>query len=164
MAKQPDRSERRSRGRRRVNRLFEIRAVEWVGLVEQRQDVQRPVMHEALDRELTPFDEPLDEHCVMRIVALGADVGCTQHRAKPIERRKKRRPIVGPDDALGPRPKPAEPRAGLGDGDGPAVALAVDQFDGQHLAEHVGPRRLRGAVDNVFEYGTTSIGAEPTDS
>jgi hypothetical protein len=34
----------------------------------------------------------------VRIVPLGANVGRAQHRAKPIERRQKRRRIVGPDD------------------------------------------------------------------
>ena len=50
---------RRRRRRRDVDRLFEERAVERFGLVEDRQDVQRAVVQQRLDRVLASGDEAL---------------------------------------------------------------------------------------------------------
>ena len=61
------------------------------GLSKIASDVEHAVVHQPFDRELVALDELLDEHAVVRLVALGADVGRRQQRAQPVKRRDQAR-------------------------------------------------------------------------
>ena len=113
------------RGRRHVDRLFEERTVERVGLVEQGQRVERPVMEQPFERELPALDEPFHQHRVVRLVALGADLRRGQQRPHPHERLDKRRGIVGADDAAASRQRQRLDDARVGDGAGDLVGIGV---------------------------------------
>ena len=68
------------RRRRDVERFLEERAVERIRLVEERQDVQRPVMEQPFERKLAAGDEAFDQHALVRVVPLRADIRKTQQR------------------------------------------------------------------------------------
>ncbi len=72
---------RPSVGRRDVQGFLEERAVERVGLVEERQDVQRPVLQQTLERELAARDEAFHQQALVRVVPLRADLRQTEQRA-----------------------------------------------------------------------------------
>ncbi len=76
-----------ARRRRDVERLFEERTVERVGLVEHRQHVQRAVFEHALERHLESRHESLDLDQAGRRIAQRPDVGrragCGRHGPAP---------------------------------------------------------------------------------
>jgi len=88
---------------RQVNGLFEERAVQRIGLVEDRQSLQSPVTHQSLDGTFPPRDEPLDQRRRMRVIPLGAHVGLLHQRPQPLEGRGKSFRIIGAHHATAPR-------------------------------------------------------------
>ena len=75
----------RRRRRRDVDRLFEERAVERIGFVENREHAQRAVVHQRFDRVLASRNEGFDERRVVRVVAFRADVGRLYQRMQPFD-------------------------------------------------------------------------------
>src|SRR3954468_11071121 len=66
---------RRLARRRHVDRLLEVGAVEWVGLVEHGEHLEPSAVQEALDRDLIALGEALYEQWRVRVVEDGADAG-----------------------------------------------------------------------------------------
>ena len=95
---------RRRRRRRDVDRLLEERAVERIGLVEDRE--RRAARRGAAAPSTAnsrPGMNPSTSAVVVRVVPLGANVRRPQQRAQPLERRHERRRIVGAHDAAAAR-------------------------------------------------------------
>ena len=85
-----------------VEGLFEVRAVEWVGLVEQRQHPQRAAREQAFQRHFRTRQELLDQHPGKLRVAPHRDLGRTEEPPDAVESRAKLLWTVRADDAAAP--------------------------------------------------------------
>ena len=82
--------------RRDVNGLFEIGALQRIGLVEERQHRETAVVEQSFQGDLVTGDVFLDQDMAR---GLAADVGLFQDCADPPERGGELDRIVGADDA-----------------------------------------------------------------
>src|SRR5262249_33481392 len=86
-------------GRRRVDLLFEERALERVRLVEDGKHARLAIREQRFDRVLAPGDESFDEHAIGIGITLGADVSRREEISQPAESDDEAVPVVGADDA-----------------------------------------------------------------
>ena len=70
---------------RQINRLFEERAVEGIGLVEHRQQPELPTVEQPLDRVFGAWNKRLDERLVVRLVPFHAHVRQLQQASQTLE-------------------------------------------------------------------------------
>ena len=94
---------RRAPRRRDVEGFLEGRAVERIGLVEQRQHLERAAGQDALQRELGPGDERFDEDLPGRVRIGPAQGGVGEQALEPRQRRRERGAIVGAHHAAAAR-------------------------------------------------------------
>ena len=90
---------RRARGRH-VDGLFEERTVQWVGFVEDREDLERPFGQYAFDRILAAGYEGLDQHGVVSRFTLHGDLGALEQTADTRDRVLELSLIVGTNYTL----------------------------------------------------------------
>ena len=75
------------RGRRRqVDRFLEERAVERIGLVEDRQHLEGAAMHHPFESVFAAGNEPFDERGCVRVVPFGAHLRLLHQRPQALER------------------------------------------------------------------------------
>ena len=128
---------RESRGRH-VDRLLEVRPVEGVGLVEERQHVELAPDQEPLERDLPAGNEVLDQDLLPPLAELRRLRGL-EDRRDPAERRDERGGVVRPDHAAaaGEDRRLEDARIGHAVGRGLGIVGDVEQREARR--PHAGP-------------------------
>ena len=112
-------------GRGHVDRLFEIRTFERIGLVKQGQDIQASPVQEPLQRDLGSRNIAFDEDVIGELAERG-NVRLFQDLDDSVERRDESRLIIGPDHTAAGRQRERLENTGKGHFTGRTDGIVLD--------------------------------------
>jgi len=135
-------------GRRDVDGLLEVRPVEGVGLVEERQHPQLPVDEKPLERVLTARHEFFHEYQARRFAA-GQDVGRRKDAPQSLEGRHELRRRVGADHpSTGGQAKRFD-HTGIGHSLGKGAWVLIHPMQRESWHRHLGSSEARPLLELV---------------